>query len=180
MPGFLRRQSNLLIIAAIGLAAGAAVWRLHGPEGVMRALGVAAGVFLGVLPAMLAGLLLAGSLKQLIPAGALAKWMGAESGWRGLGVATLAGMAMPGGPMAAFPLVLVLAQAGADRGALIAFIVAWALNGFQRVLVWEVPLLGADFAILRFLCGLPLGLIAGALARRIPIAWTPPGSGNTL
>ncbi|MDN3564704.1 hypothetical protein ACFQY5_20670 [Paeniroseomonas aquatica] len=179
MPGFLRRQSNLLIIAAIGLAAGAAVWRLHGPEGVMRALGVAAGVFLGVLPAMLAGLLLAGSLKQLIPAGALAKWMGAESGWRGLGVATLAGMAMPGGPMAAFPLVLVLAQAGADRGALIAFIVAWALNGFQRVLVWEVPLLGADFAILRFLCGLPLGLIAGALARRIPIAWTPPGSGNT-
>jgi uncharacterized membrane protein YraQ (UPF0718 family) len=179
VPGFLRRQSNLLIIAAIGLAAGAAVWRLHGPEGVMRALGVAAGVFLGVLPAMLAGLLLAGSLKQLIPAGALAKWMGAESGWRGLGVATLAGMAMPGGPMAAFPLVLVLAQAGADRGALIAFIVAWALNGFQRVLVWEVPLLGADFAILRFLCGLPLGLIAGALARRIPIAWTPPGSGNT-
>ena len=176
MLAVLRRQSNLLIIGGIGLVAGVAVYRLHGPEGVMRALGVAAGVFLGVLPAMLAGLLLAGSLKQLIPAGALAKWMGAESGWRGLGVATVAGMAMPGGPMAAFPLVLVLAQAGADRGALIAFIVAWALNGFQRVLVWEVPLLGADFAILRFLCGLPMGFLAGALARRIPIDWTPPGT----
>ncbi|MDB5374280.1 MAG: hypothetical protein JWP04_2922 [Belnapia sp.] len=176
MPGFLRRHSNLLIIGGIGLVAGAAVYRLHGPAGIGRAMETAAGVFLGVLPAMLAGLLLAGSLKQLIPAGALAKWMGAESGWRGLGVATLAGMAMPGGPMAAFPLVLVLAQAGADRGALIAFIVAWALNGFQRVLVWEVPLLGADFAILRFLCGLPLGFIAGALARRLPIDWVPPGS----
>ncbi|MFC7540517.1 hypothetical protein ACFQU2_14970 [Siccirubricoccus deserti] len=76
------------------------------------ALGVAFDVFLMVLPAMLAGLLLAGSLKQLIPAGALAKWMGEESGWRGLMVASLCGMVMPGGPMAAFPLVLVLAQAG--------------------------------------------------------------------
>jgi uncharacterized membrane protein YraQ (UPF0718 family) len=100
--------------------------------------------------------------------------MGAESGTRGLLVATLCGMAMPGGPMAAFPLVLVLAQAGADRGALIAFVTAWALNGFQRVLVWEVPLLGADFALLRFLCGLPLGVLAGLLARRVPIAWEPP------
>ena len=175
MLRFLRRHSSLAIILTIGAVSGTLVWRLHGPAGVGRAMGVAGGVFLTVLPALLAGLLLAGSLKQLVPPGALAKWMGEESGTRGLLVATLAGMAMPGGPMAAFPLVLVLAQAGADRGALIAFIVAWALNGFQRVLVWEVPLLGADFALLRFLCGLPLSIIAGTIARRIPITWTPPG-----
>jgi len=176
MLSFLRRHSSILIISGIGLAAGALVWGLHGPTAFVGALWVAFDVLLMVLPAMLAGLLLAGSLKQLIPAGALAKWMGEESGWRGLAVASLGGMAMPGGPMAAFPLVLVLAQAGADRGALIAFIVAWALNGFQRVLVWEVPLLGADFALLRFLCGLPMPFIAGALARRVPIRWTPPGA----
>jgi uncharacterized membrane protein YraQ (UPF0718 family) len=176
VPPFLRRHSTLFIIGGIGLIAGVLVHRLHGIAGVTRGLGTAAELFTSVLPAMLAGLLLAGSLKQLIPAGALAKWMGAESGWRGLIVATVAGIAMPGGPMAAFPLVLVLAQAGADRGALVAFVVAWALNGFQRVLVWEVPLLGADFAILRFLCGLPMGLIAGALARRIPLGWAPPGT----
>ncbi|MBK1660145.1 permease [Paracraurococcus ruber] len=175
MPAFLRRHSSLVIILSIGAVAGALVWTRHGPAAFARALGTAWSVFLTVLPALLAGLLLAGSLKQLVPPGALARWMGAESGTRGLLVATLCGMAMPGGPMAAFPLVLVLAQAGADRGALIAFIVAWALNGFQRVLVWEVPLLGADFALLRFLCGLPLSVIAGALARRIPLAWVPPG-----
>jgi uncharacterized membrane protein YraQ (UPF0718 family) len=176
MLGFLRRHSSLLIISGIGLTAGALVWGLHGPAAFAGALWAAFDIMLMVLPAMLAGLLLAGSLKQLVPAGALAKWMGEESGWRGLAVASLGGMAMPGGPMAAFPLVLVLAQAGADRGALIAFIVAWALNGFQRVLVWEVPLLGADFALLRFLCGLPMPFIAGALARRVPIRWTPPGA----
>jgi uncharacterized membrane protein YraQ (UPF0718 family) len=173
MLALLRRHSSLAIILSIGLLSGSLVWRLHGPEAFRH--GVAWGVFLAVLPALLAGLLLAGSLKQLIPPGALAKWMGAESGFRGLLVATLSGMAMPGGPMAAFPLVLVLAQAGADRGALIAFIVAWALNGFQRVLVWEVPLLGADFALLRFTCGLPLSVVAGAVARRLPLAWSPPG-----
>jgi uncharacterized membrane protein YraQ (UPF0718 family) len=173
---FLRRHSGILIISGISLIAGGLVWGLHGPTAFRAALWVAFDVLLMVLPAMLAGLLLAGSLKQLIPAGALATWMGEESGWRGLAVASLGGMAMPGGPMAAFPLVLVLAQAGADRGALIAFIVAWALNGFQRVLVWEVPLLGADFALLRFLCGLPMPFIAGALARRVPIRWDPPGA----
>jgi uncharacterized membrane protein YraQ (UPF0718 family) len=174
MRNFLRRHSSVVLLGGISLIAGGLVRWLHGPEGFTRAIGATLDIFLAVLPAMLAGLLLAGSLKQLIPSGALAKWMGSESGWWGLGVATVAGMATPGGPMAAFPLVLVLAQAGADRGALIAFIVAWGLNGFQRVLVWEVPLLGADFALLRFLCGLPLGLVAGWLARRVPIAWSPP------
>lgn len=176
MHPFLRRHSSLLIIGGIGLTAGSLVYGLRGPAAFRHALETAFGVFLTVLPSMLAGLLLAGSLKQLVPAGALAKWMGAESGWRGLLVASLGGMAMPGGPMAAFPLVLVLAQAGADLGALIAFLVAWALNGFQRVLVWEVPLLGPDFALLRFLCGLPMPFIAGALARRIPLHWAPPGT----
>jgi uncharacterized membrane protein YraQ (UPF0718 family) len=179
MHPFLRRHSSLLIIGGIGLAAGSLVYGMHGQAAFLRALLAASGIFLTLLPAMLAGLLLAGSLKQLIPAGALAQWMGAESGWRGLLVASLGGMAMPGGPMAAFPLVLVLAQAGADRGALVAFLVAWALNGFQRVLVWEVPLLGPDFALLRFLGGMPMPFIAGALARRVPLHWAPPGAARS-
>ncbi|HYF06891.1 MAG TPA: hypothetical protein VD970_04675, partial [Acetobacteraceae bacterium] len=80
----------------------------------------------------------------------------------------------PGGPMAAFPLVLVLAGAGADRGTLIAFISAWTLNGFQRVLVYEAPLLGVDFALLRLIASLPVPILIGWIARRVPIAWTPP------
>jgi uncharacterized membrane protein YraQ (UPF0718 family) len=106
----------------------------------------------------------------------MARWMGPASGMTGLALATLAGIATPGGPMAAFPLVLVLAQAGADRGAVIAFILSWALNGFARILIWEVPVLGPDFTLLRFLCGLPLPLLAGWIARRLPIAWTPEDS----
>ena len=174
MRSFLQRNAGFVVLGLLSLLSGTIVRLLHGPEGFERAFGQAIGIFLTVLPALLAGLLLAGSLKQLIPPGALARWMGAESGWKGLLIASLAGMATPGGPMAAFPLVLVLAQAGADRGALICFILAWGLNGFQRVLVWEVPLLGADFALLRFVCGLPLPILAGLIARLLPIGWTPP------
>jgi uncharacterized membrane protein YraQ (UPF0718 family) len=170
----LRRHATLAGLGAVALVSGGLVLGLQGQDAFVAALGGAGRVLLAILPAMVAGLLLAASLKQLVPPGALASWMGARSGLRGLLVASLAGMATPGGPMAAFPLVLVLAQAGADRGALICFILSWALNGVQRVLVWEVPLLGPDFALLRFLCGLPLGVLAGLIARRVPIAWTPP------
>ena len=70
--------------------------------------------------------------------------------------------------------LLVLAGAGADKGALVAFILAWSLNGFQKLLVYEAPLLGLDFALLRTLITFPMPMIAGWLARRVPIAWEPP------
>ena len=59
MLRFLRRHSSLLIILSIGLVSGSLVWTLHGPAAFRRALGVAFDVFLTVLPALLAGLLLA-------------------------------------------------------------------------------------------------------------------------
>ncbi len=179
MHAFLRRHATLLVLSAVALGAAVAVWITQGPAGVNQALDKAWPLLLTVLPAMLAGLLLAGSMKQLIPPGALAQWMGAESGWRGLLVASLAGILTPGGPMAAFPLVLVLARAGADRGAVVCYIISWGLNGLQRILVWEVPLLGADFALLRLLSGLPLGILAGLIARRIPISWSPESLAST-
>jgi uncharacterized membrane protein YraQ (UPF0718 family) len=167
-----RRHATLIVIAALTLSAALAVWVLRGPVAFQHALTTTWGLILTVAPSILGGLLLSAALRQLVPPGALARWMGAESGVMGLIVATAAGMAMPGGPVAAFPVVLVLAQAGADRGALIAFVLAWALNGFQRILVWELPILGADFAILRLICGLPLPVVAGQLARWLPIRWT--------
>ncbi|WP_439595633.1 hypothetical protein [Falsiroseomonas sp.] len=169
----LRRNATFLVITVLTLASALAVGWLRGWAAVQHALGATWDLILTVLPSILGGLLLSAALRQLVPPGALARWMGAESGLRGLLVATAAGMAMPGGPVAAFPVVLVLAQAGADRGALIAFVLAWSLNGFQRIVVWELPILGHDFALLRLLCGLPLPILAGLIARWLPIRWSP-------
>ena len=174
MIAFLRRHASLMVIGAISVASGAALWRRDGAPATVHALAHAWELFLFILPSLLAGLLLAAALRQLMSPGALARWMGADSGWTGLLVATVAGALTPGGPMAAFPLVLVLAGAGADRGALVAYIMSWTLNGFQRVLVYEAPLLGPGFAIMRTLITLPMPLLAGWIARRLPIAWEAP------
>ena len=171
---FLRRHASLMVIATIGAAAAVALWRRDGAGAVGAALVHAWDLFLFIAPSLLAGLLLAAALRQMMSPGALARWMGEESGWFGLMVATAAGALTPGGPMAAFPLVLVLAGAGADRGALVAYILSWALNGFQKLLVYEMPLLGPDFAILRTAITLPMPMLAGWVARRLPIAWEPP------
>jgi uncharacterized membrane protein YraQ (UPF0718 family) len=174
MLAALRRHTTALVMTGIWAVAALLVWALRGPAAVAHAWEASVDLVFGILPAIVAGMLMAGSLRQLIAPGALARYMGNESGWRGLVIASAVGMATPGGPMAAFPMVLVLTGAGADIGAVIAFIVSWGLNGFNRILVWEVPLLGPDFALLRFLAGLPMGFIAGFLARRIPLAWAPP------
>lgn len=163
-----------MVIATIAVLAGAALWRRDGVSALGQSLYHAWELFLFIAPSLLAGLLLAAALRQLMAPGTLARWMGADSGWFGLLVATAAGTLTPGGPMAAFPLVLVLASAGADRGALIAYILGWSLNGFQKLLVYEVPLLGPEFAIMRTLVTLPMPMIAGWIARKLPIAWEPP------
>lgn len=156
----------------LGLCAASALacWALKGIDGVLSGLARARDLAGMILPVLLPALLIAGLVQAGVARERIARWLGAESGLRGLLLATLAGIATPGGPMAAFPLVLALAAGGADRGALIAYVTAWALNGFSRILVWELPVLGPEFAALRFLASLPLPVIAGLIARRLP-AW---------
>jgi uncharacterized membrane protein YraQ (UPF0718 family) len=101
--------------------------------------------------------------------------VGQRSGLRGLVVATVAGTVTPGGPSSAYALLSVLAVSGADRGALVAYITAWATFGLQRILIWEVPFMGPEFTIHRFAICLVLPVVAGLLARRLPVAFEPKG-----
>ena len=106
--------------------------------------------------------------------------MGEKSGFSGLIFATLAGVITPGGPFTSFPIVFALWVAGADIGALVAYIAAWSLIGVYRLVIWEIPMMGLDLSILRFLVSIPLPLIAGLAARRlvqlIPLNYR--GAGN--
>ncbi|MCL6709235.1 permease [Pseudomonas sp. R2.Fl] len=118
-----------------------------------------------LLPHLVLGLLIAAAVTVLVPRHRVARWLGADSGMKGLLVATFIGAVMPGGPFASFPLVFALSQAGADIGALIAFLIAWAAIGVNRLVIWEIPFMGLEFSTLRFLSSLPLPIIAGVIAR---------------
>ncbi|MCS6932808.1 MAG: permease [Acetobacteraceae bacterium] len=173
MRRLLARHATFAVMSCLTLAAAVAVALLKGEAALRRALSGALDLAAFIFPVLGAGLLLAATMRQLLPEGALSRWLGAESGLRGLLLASLAGIVTPGGPIAAFPLVLVLLRAGADRGAVVAFILSWALNGFQRILIWEIPLLGLEFSALRFLACLPLAVAGGLIARRMPASWQP-------
>jgi uncharacterized membrane protein YraQ (UPF0718 family) len=86
---------------------------------------------------------------------------------RGLLVALAAGTVTPGGPSSGYALLAVLAGAGADRGALVTYITAWAMLGVQRIIIWDIPFMGTDFAVLRFASSVAMPIIAGLIARRL-------------
>ena len=65
-----------------------------------------------------------------------------------------------------------MSRAAALTGALL--LVAGLAVFLVKALVYEVPLLGADFTMLRLIVSLPLPVLAGWLARYIPIRWAPP------
>lgn len=165
---------TLAIFLTAAVAAGAACYVLRGEQVFAESVSDAGSQLVSLLVELVLGLVIASAVGVLVPKDKISRWLGAESGLRGLAIATALGMITPGGPFASFPLVLGLSKAGADIGALIAFLTAWAASSASRLLIWEIPMLGFDFAILRFLVSLPLPLIAGYLARvimaRYPLA----------
>lgn len=163
--GFGRSFWGFLAFAVI---AGAACYLVIGKAAVFEALRSDVELIVQLAPRIAIALTVAGLLWVLLPRDRVTALIGSESGMRGLAIATFAGIITPGGPSSAYPLLAVLAASGADRGALVAYICSWATLGLQRVLVWDVPFMGADFSFVRFLVCLPLPIVAGLIARRLP------------
>jgi uncharacterized membrane protein YraQ (UPF0718 family) len=169
-PPLKRRKRKPLdwSVAGIGVmmaTAGAVVFFRDGRERFLEILYSDLWLFGGVLPKVLAGCLIGAFLARLLPRELVAKWIGAESGFVGLLIATLIGAVLPGGPVTIYPVASALLVVGADLGATIAFITSWTLLGYTRALVWEIPFFGLDFVIWRTLVSLPLPIIAGLSAR---------------
>jgi uncharacterized membrane protein YraQ (UPF0718 family) len=122
-------------------------------------------LFGGMLLKVLAGCLIGAFVARLLPRELVARWVGAESGFLGLLIATILGALLPGGPVTIYPVASAFLLVGADVGATIAFITSWTLLGYTRALVWELPFFGLDFVIWRTIVALPLPIIAGLLAR---------------
>jgi uncharacterized membrane protein YraQ (UPF0718 family) len=99
-------------------------------------------LFFEILPNIIIGFLLGGLVQVLLPQHLVAHYAGEDSGLRGLLIATGVGAITPGGPFVQFPLVASLWRAGTGVGPITAYVVSWALLGFQRIMVYEGPILG--------------------------------------
>ena len=164
----MRPLTKSLLTYGILIGAGVVLcWSLSGMQAVGEATADAFFGTIEIVPHLLLGFTIAGFVSVLIPRERISALLGEDSGLRGIFVATAVGAVLPGGPFASFPLVVALSEAGAGAGPLIAFLIAWAAIGVNRLFVWEIPLMGGEFAVLRFLSSLPLPIIAGLIAAAI-------------
>lgn len=158
-------DAGLLVLLSFTLLAGGLVaWR-EGPARVWQIAQDTFG-FLALLgPKIGAGIYIAATLPLVLPRDKVGRWIGSESGVRGLVLATLAGAAIPGGPMMTFPLAAGFGVAGADIGAMLAFVTGWSLLSLNRTLIWEFSFLPHDIVWIRYLLSLSFPILVGLGAR---------------
>ena len=163
---------NFLGFIGFAFSMGFLCYLILGPEEFKLALIGDVTLLKNLLPRIIVALSVAALLWVLLPHDQISRLVGKDSGLRGLLIAAAAGTVTPGGPSSAYAFLAVLASSGADRGALVAYITAWATLGLQRVLVWDVPFMGEEFSIVRLMVSLPLPIIAGLIARKLPFSMT--------
>ncbi|ARP99870.1 permease [Pseudorhodoplanes sinuspersici] len=155
-----------ILIVIVGSAASYVYWR-DGPAKFLDVVWNDTDLFISMLPKVLAGCLTAAFLAILLPRETINRWVGADSGFKGILVSTFAGVILPGGPFTIFPIAAAFVGMGADIAAAVTLITSWTLIGLNRVVTWEMPFLGFDFVAWRWVVALPLPILAGLFVRAI-------------
>jgi hypothetical protein len=123
--------------------------------------------FINIVPRIALGVIGSGYIAAVIPSEIIIGWLGPDSGWLGILTAVIAGAATPGGPVVGFSLGAVALKAGGGAPQVIAYVIAWALFAFQRLLLWEIPFMPARFVWFRAAVSLPFPFLAAAIAMAI-------------
>jgi hypothetical protein len=120
--------------------------------------------FILLLPRIGIGVIGSGFVAEALPNEWIAPWLGPESGFFGVLIATLGGALTPGGPVVGFSIGAAALKSGAGAPQVIAYSTAWALYAIHRLIIWEVPMMPARVVWLRAAVSLPLPFMAAALA----------------
>ena len=117
-----------------------------------------------ILPLLVFVFIVAGMVQVLLPNELISKWVGVESGMRGILIGTVAGGLTPGGPFVSLPIVAGLLRSGASAGTMVAFLTGWSLWAVSR-LPMEVGILGWKFTLIRIASTFFFPPIAGLIAQ---------------
>ena len=123
--------------------------------------------FINIVPRIALGVIGSGYIAAVIPPEIITGWLGPDSGWLGVLTAVIAGGLTPGGPVVGFSIGAVALKVGGGSPQVIAYVVAWALFAFQRLILWEIPFMPARFVWFRAAVSVPFPFLAAALAMAI-------------
>ena len=148
--------------AAVVLLASITLYR-SGPGLLLHGLSLGGIMALKVLPLLGMAMLVAGFIPLVIKKATVSKWLGKESGFKGLLLGGLAGALVPGGPYVYFPLAATLMASGAEVGTAIAFVTAKNLWTLSR-LPMEVALIGPKITAIRYVVTFVFPVLLGLAA----------------
>jgi len=154
-----------IIMAAIALALVLTGYYRDGRQhitGLKKALDMG----LQILPLLICAFIAAGMIQTMIPKQLISKWIGAESGLRGLIIGTFAGALIPGGPYITMPVAAGLLRAGAGIPTMVAFIAGWSLCSVSRIPL-EAGIMGWKFTLVRLATTFFFPPVAGLIAKAI-------------
>jgi uncharacterized membrane protein YraQ (UPF0718 family) len=131
-------------------------------------LGVRSGMVMivEILPLLMFAFIIAGMLQALLSHEAIAQWIGAESGMRGILIGSLAGGFCPGGPFVSLPIAAGLLRSGASAGTMVAFLTGWSIWAVSR-LPLEVGVLGWKLTLIRLASTAFFPPFAGLIAQML-------------
>lgn len=167
-----RRKGKRGVDSSIGVMGGLTlamilVAYMKGPDLPLRGFQTTWELLQDVWLPLLLGFCLAGFFDVLVPRDFLVKWMGEQSGWKGIFIGWVIGLAMPGGPYVVFPIAASLFNQGVGVGPLVTFITAKSLLSPTRLFSWEAPFLGWPFAAARAIPSFILPPLVGIIGQRL-------------
>lgn len=165
-----KRRSSGMIIPTIIMAVIAVVLLFigyaKGQGQHIKGLKSALNMTIDILPLLIFAFIVAGTVQSLLPRELLSRWIGEESGIKGILLGTVAGGITPGGPYVSLPVAAGFLRTGASVGTMVAYITAWSLWAVTR-LPMEFGILGWKFTIARLATTFFFPPIAGLFAQAI-------------
>ena len=116
-----------------------------------------------VLPTLVGAFLIAGYVRVLMPEDVVRKWLGEESGLKGVVVGYLAGTLLFGAPSSVFPSQHRFTTRAGVFKTVTTYITSWALWG-GGIIFYEFSILGFRLFTIRMVASILFPLLAGAIA----------------
>lgn len=154
-----------IVMAAIAVVLLYIGYQKGGGEHILG-LKTAGDLLIQIVPLLIFAFIVAGMVQILIPQELISRWVGTESGFRGLFIGTVLGGIAPGGPYVSLPIAAGLLHAGASIGTMVAFLTGWSLWAVTRMPL-EIGLMGWQFTLIRFACTFFFPPIAGLIANTL-------------
>lgn len=148
------------LLALISLIVG----YLKGNNAHIQGIKIASSMLLEIAPLLIFAFILSGMCQALIPQSFITKFIGRESGLKGIFFGAVAGGLFPGGPYVSLPIAAGLIRAGASIGTVVAFLTGWSLWALSR-LPMEIGIIGWKMTLIRIGSTFLFPPIAGMIAK---------------